>query len=145
MKKLLAIIFLLILLQSIGGYFVLLNLQQAHCREEAEKKMKAEIPAEQLVKFVFSDAEFKQITWERTNKEFFFNHQLYDIIRHEIIANKHILLCFDDKQESKIKRQLIEHQQQQSKNTYTALYQLLFQLYDIPNLFACLFSPNDVV
>jgi hypothetical protein len=112
-----------------GGYFVLLRFQQEHIRKDVEQKIKSEIPFELLHTFIFSNDEFENINWERPNKEFISNNTLFDIVKHEIKGNKHILLCLDDKQETHVK-QILE--QQKNKNNDLAIYQLLLQLYDIP-------------
>lgn len=140
MKRAIPIIFLSLLVMKIGGYFAFLSVQQIILKEEAKERIIQLLPKESLVKLSFSNEDFAKIDWQEQDKEFYFNHKLYDIVRSEFDGKSHILYCLSDEKETAIYDKILQISKVQNdelpvKNTMASLLNLLSLKYTVPEIF----------
>ncbi|MDZ7897516.1 MAG: hypothetical protein U5N85_05755 [Arcicella sp.] len=140
MKRLISIIFLSLIVMKIGGYFSFLKVQQLIFKEEAKEKIICHLPKEKLVKFSFSKQEFVNLDWEEDGREFYFNHNLYDIVRSEFDGKIHTLYCFSDHKETAVYDKIVElsdahNDELPQKNNMASFLNLLLLKYTIPPIF----------
>ena len=148
MKRLISIIFLCLLVMKIGGYFTFLTIQQIIFREEAKEKILQHLPTNKLTKLRFSDHEFHAIDWEETNQEFYYEGNLYDVVRIEFEQKNHIIFCIADENETEIYSELQQMSKAQNdeipiKNTVISFLNLLNLKYTIPPILS--FKSNLII
>jgi hypothetical protein len=139
MKRLISIIFLSLLVMKIGGYFAFLSVQQIILKEEIKEKIYKILPNENLIKLSFSSEDFAKIDWQEQDKEFYFNHKLYDIVRSEFNGKNHVLYCLSDEKETIVYDKILQISQVQNdelpvKNTMASFLNLLLLKYTIPQI-----------
>lgn len=101
-KKSLSILLLLIFTFKLAGVFIVFKIQQTSIRKELKHQIKAGIPESDLHPFVFSIAEYNALEWVRKDIEFRLNHEMFDIVKTEIVGGQYLLLCVNDKEESNL-------------------------------------------
>jgi hypothetical protein len=139
MKRLISIIFLSLLVMKIGGYFAFLSVQQIILKEEIEERIIKNLPKENLAKLSFSSDEFTKIDWQEQDKEFYYKHKLYDIVRSEFNGENHVFYCLSDEKETVIYDKILQISQVQNdelpvKNTMASFLNLLLLKYTIPQI-----------
>lgn len=139
MKRLISITFLSLLIMKIGGYFAFLSIQQNIFKEEAKERISHLLPKSKLTKISFSKIQFSKIDWKESDKEFYFNYKLYDVVRSEIKGSDHILYCLADDTETEIYSEILQMSKEQSdefplKNTMISFLNLLNLKYTIPQI-----------
>jgi hypothetical protein len=139
MKRLISIIFLSLLVMKIGGYFAFLSVQQIILKEEIEERIIKNLPNENLAKLSFSSDEFTKIDWQEQDKEFYYKHKLYDIVRSEFNGENHVFYCLSDEKETVIYDKILQISQVQNdelpvKNTMASFLNLLLLKYTIPQI-----------
>ena len=148
MKRIISIIFLFLLVMKIGGYFAFLTIQQIIFREEAKEKILHHLPANKLTKLSFSDQEIQAIDWEETNKEFYYEGNLYDVVKIEFEQKNCIIFCLADENETEIYSELQQMSKAQNdeipvKNTMISFLNLLNLKYTIPSILS--FKSNAII
>ncbi|NOT51789.1 MAG: hypothetical protein HOP10_11000 [Chitinophagaceae bacterium] len=104
LRKLTAIIFILIFAFNVAGYYPLFKIKQQKIRKEVRKRIKNAIPNEELTLFVFdtSSEEFKKIQWVEEH-EFRYRGSMYDIVRQSSGENGTLsFYCINDEHEEKL-------------------------------------------
>jgi hypothetical protein len=104
MKKIIAILLFFILGLSIFGLYPLLKIMQYHARLEMAIRIRNGVPAKDLHQIVF--IENKRPDWTKTNKEFFHEGHLYDVVEEISRGDSTVYLCLKDTKETKLDQQL---------------------------------------
>lgn len=102
MKKLLVLFFLLLTFLKIGGFVAVLGIMREVVRKQVFQKIKNEVAIKDTKCIVGTTENLKKIKWEKENKEFWFDDELYDIIRIEEKQGKKYYYCLSDKNEQHI-------------------------------------------
>jgi len=117
-KKSIIGFFVLLLLYSFCGELLLWQWQSAQVRQAIKHQLKTQIPAKNLHRFLFTQAEFDALQWYKKDKEFKLDHRLYDIVNKTKKNDTIVLLCINDTEEESLFARLDElvNKQLQSKN-----------------------------
>jgi hypothetical protein len=83
-----------------GGYFTYLSIEREIVRERIEQQIIHHLPTSALVCIVGNPENLAQMTWERENKEFRFQGELYDVVSIDIKNGVTHYFCIDDKEET---------------------------------------------
>lgn len=109
MKKLLSILFILIFLYNLSGYYVVFRALQYRVRREIKHRIKQNVSDDELV--LISIANDNCLTWTKPNKEFRYKGEMYDIVSQETKEDMILYYCIHDFKESKLFADLDEHVQ----------------------------------
>ena len=139
MKKIVSIIFLSLLVMKIGGYFAFLTVQQHILREEAKERILHNIPSHKQIKLIFSDKQFETIDWKETDKEFYLNGILFDVVNTKMEGNRHVFYCISDEKETEIYAKILQmsnvtQHETPIKNNLISFLNLLTLKYVIPQI-----------
>lgn len=139
MKRLISIIFLSLLIMKIGGYFAFLTFQQNNFREEAKERILHLLPTNKQTKLIFSTKQFNEIDWAESNKEFYFQERLYDVVNIKVEGNNHIIYCIADENETEVYAQILQMSKVQNdelpvKNNMISFLNLLTLKYTLPQI-----------
>ena len=103
----------MILLLKMGGFYAILSYQRHEIREKVEQKMLNFLEKTELI-YIVENAENKsKIAWERPEKEFRFEGNLYDVAYVETISGIKYYYCLSDEDETKLEAKvdkLLENQ-----------------------------------
>lgn len=102
MKKLLVLFLLLLTFLKIGGFVAILGISREVMRKQVFEKIKHKVNISETICIVETTENLKKITWEKENKEFWFDGELYDIVRIEEKNDIKNYYCITDKTEQKI-------------------------------------------
>ena len=100
-----------------GGFYAILSFEREEMREKMEQKMLKNINKTDLVCIVENADNFSKIQWERLEKEFSFEGNLYDVVYTEKIDGVKNYYCLSDKDETKLEAKidkLLDKQNQHS-------------------------------
>lgn len=111
MKKVLSILFLLIFLYNLTGYYVVFRALQYQVRREVKHRIKQNVSDDELVLIPISIADNNSLTWTKPNKEFRYKGEMYDIVRQETKKDMILYYCIHDFKESKLFSDLDEYVQ----------------------------------
>jgi hypothetical protein len=100
MKKILAILILLLFWFSIVGYFHIFRLLQEEVRHEIKYSLKQGIPEKDLTILSFSHGD--RINWVRQGKEFRYEGRMYDVVRQTENDRGVTYYCIDDEKEARL-------------------------------------------
>ncbi len=100
MKKIIFYLLFSIFIYQIGGYFIGFSIMKYSIKSEMKIKIKKSLNANeyQFFNFIIISKE-KSFKWEESDKEFWYNGRIYDIVK---IEKSGILKCIDDIQEKKL-------------------------------------------
>jgi hypothetical protein len=117
MKKILSILFLLIFLFNLAGYFVIFKMMQYSARQEMITLIKKNIPDQELVKVVVPNCLIPSSSDFRFTEEgeFIYKGRYYDIVRQRSEGNNTIFYCINDTNEEKLFDGLNEHIKQNTE------------------------------
>lgn len=108
MRPTASILLVLLLLQSAGS-IVLLQLQQTQIRREMKRAIRAGLPEERLVRFVFTSGDQlaggERVEWIEAH-EFRYRGVMYDIARTEHAQGRTVRYCVRDDAETALYAQL---------------------------------------
>jgi hypothetical protein len=93
---------MLILLFNISGHFISFKIAQQSIKKEIKRKIKNHLPETELAVFTFSISDLNKLKWEETRKEFWFNGNLYDIVKKQEDAGTITFYCINDRQEKSL-------------------------------------------
>jgi hypothetical protein len=93
---------LALFLLQIVGYLPVFKLQQWDIRRKMELMIKENVLNETVHRIIISNDNKTQLHWERADKEFWFEGNLYDIIRSEIRDGATIYYCLSDVKETNL-------------------------------------------
>lgn len=109
MKSTVSFFLLIIFLFNTIGYFVVFKISQNQIRKEVKREIKMRLNDSDLHSIVFNKNELKKINWVKTDKEFVFGNELYDIVRTTDTGTTITYYCINDKQEEQLFTNLEEH------------------------------------
>jgi hypothetical protein len=113
MKKILSILFLLVFVYNLAGFFIVFKCQQYSVKSDMKALLKKDIPDSKLDKIIIPDADINSGTSDfrylDDNKEFFYNGKLYDIARSYDDGIKTVFYCINDMNEEQLYSKLEEH------------------------------------
>jgi hypothetical protein len=104
MKRILSILFLMIFLFNLAGYFVVFKMMQYSAREEMKTLVKKNIPLEKLLKIVVPAKEINSSPVFRflEENEFIYKGKRYDIVKQSTEGNNTIFYCINDTSEERL-------------------------------------------
>lgn len=105
LRKVISILFLVIIFCSEIGYYFFYTLQQYQVKSQARKELLSNIDLSLLEK-IDLEKNILSIEWEEEGKEFYLEGQLYDVKKTVIENSKTILYCINDKKEEQIVKKL---------------------------------------
>ncbi len=83
-----------------GGFYAILSFEHEEIREKVEQKLIKSLNKSELVCVVDNDKNFPKIEWERPEKEFRFEGNLYDVVYKEKAFEVTYYYCLSDKDET---------------------------------------------
>ena len=116
MKFIVSITLLSIFLLKIGGYYTYLNFERQEIREEMEQKMLNTIPKSSLTCIVANPENLTKIEWERADKEFSFEGNLYDIVSIEVVSGVTHYYCLNDQAETQLENKIAQFLDSQNES-----------------------------
>lgn len=137
MKKIHALLLLIILLQiGAGGFFLLWqNLHQYNMQHVQHDK--------NLVLLHIAKQDFALLHWEKKGKEFILEGKRYDVESITVEEGKYIIACVHDTKEEKIVRNLVRQysdNQATNKKTATLKYPFFEYIYSIQKIVTFIFT-----
>lgn len=115
-----AVLVLLVFLFNMTGVYILFKVEQTHIRKSIKHQIKANIPIDQLHKFVLSHSSYKELNWIRPNIEFRMGNDMYDIVHLVLCGDSIQLQCVNDKEEAILFAkldELLQKKMEQESNT----------------------------
>ena len=116
-KILLSLILLSALLLKMGGYYAILSFEREEIREKVEQKIIKSLKKSELICIIADAENLPKITWERPEKEFSFEGNLYDVVHIEEVSGITYYYCLSDKDETILEAKidkLLENQTESS-------------------------------
>lgn len=113
MKSILSLFIFFTLLVKMGGYYAYLMIERENIREKIEREITQSIPKSALKCIIANPKNSAKIEWRRSEKEFKFEGELYDIVSVEIHNGTAYYFCVNDKTETLLEAKidnLLEHQ-----------------------------------
>jgi hypothetical protein len=108
-RKLLPFVLLGLILFQLLGFTVYFSFEKAKIQKQLKSYLKEGVPKDQLKHFVFSATELKALNWIKRN-EFKIGENYYDVVWKKTDKNGLFNLeCVDDKQETKLFKQLAHY------------------------------------
>ena len=89
-----------------GGFYAVLSFEREEIREEMEQKILKYINKADLVCIVENTENLSKIQWERPEKEFSFEGDLYDVVYKENAFGVTYYYCLSDKDETKLEAKI---------------------------------------
>ena len=150
LKALLSLILFSALLLKMGGFYAILSYERHEIRENVEHKIIKSLKKSELICIIANAENLSKIVWERPQKEFRFNGNLYDIAYLETISGINYYYCLTDKAETKLElkiNKLFNNQTQNmplGDNAKLILYLLVQPLiaHQNPSFYFNYFSPE---
>ena len=100
-KKIFTILFIsLIAFSQIGYYLIIHQARQEH--KAYIKKLLHQNISEKLLTAIDYTANRQAIYWEEEGEEFFFNGEIYDLVKTKNVAGKLYLYCINDEKENEL-------------------------------------------
>src|SRR5436190_9978548 len=106
MRKIISFSFIAVLFINLFGYFVSFTIQRYKIREEVRKLIKGEM-MKHTQQFVFTEAEYNQLSQYDGGSEFSLNGCMYDVVKKEMKSGKIILTAYFDHQETGLLDKLV--------------------------------------
>ena len=100
MKTLLSLTLLFALLLKMGGFYAILSFEREEIREKVEQKIINSLHKSDLICIVADAENQNKIEWERAEKEFHFEGNLYDVVYSENVHGVTYYYCLSDKDET---------------------------------------------
>lgn len=106
MKKIIAIASVVMLAFSLGGYYLVIVVQQQNVRNKIKQQIKQGVPDSKLTKVVVTAETRKQLSWKH-GKEFRYKGTMFDVVRTEMCEDgTTVYYCITDTQETDLFAQL---------------------------------------
>lgn len=83
-----------------GGFYAILSYERHEIREEMEQKLLNSLEESELICIVENAENLPKIAWERPEKEFSFEGNLYDVVYKESAFGVTYYYCLSDKDET---------------------------------------------
>jgi hypothetical protein len=116
-KTFLSLTLFFALLLKMGGFYAILSFEREEIREKVEQKIIKSLKKSELICIVADDKNSYKIEWERPEKEFRFEGNLYDVVYSENTLGVTYYYCLSDKDETKLEAKidkLLENQTEKS-------------------------------
>lgn len=113
MKTVIATILLFFAITSQLGTYAVYLIQQKWVKEDMARQIASHLPDSELVKIQDS----KNLDWEEEGKEFFLDHQFYDIVKTEKINGVVWYYCINDNIQTKLYNDFAKTVKSNNENT----------------------------
>jgi hypothetical protein len=116
-KTLLSLTLFFALLLKMGGFYAILSFEREEIREKVEQKVIKSLKKSELICIVANAENLSKIEWERPEKEFHFEDNLYDVVYSENTLGVTYYYCLSDKDETILEAKidkLLENQTEKS-------------------------------
>jgi len=97
-----SIVVLFVMILSLTGYYPVFKLEQWKLHNQFKKMVKAEIPKNQLIRFVVNRHNERFVNWIKKDKEFRYKGRMYDVVKAENSQQGMIYYCINDQQETRL-------------------------------------------
>jgi len=117
-RKIVAILLLMIFWFSTIGYFHLYRLIQVEVRHTMKVKLEEQLPDDELS--IISFAASEKIHWVRKGKEFLHQGKMYDVVRKIDDGSQTVYYCIDDRKETQLvsmMEDMLKDNMKKDKNT----------------------------
>lgn len=101
MKKILGIAFIILLIFSVGGYYLLYMFKEHQLQEEVRHEMLKKLPLEKL-EVIDAAKNSDEIVWEEKDREFYLDGKLYDVAAIKEIEGHTLIYCLNDEKEEEL-------------------------------------------
>ena len=105
LRKVISILFLVIIFSSEIGYYFFYTLQQYQLKSQARKELLSNVSLFMLEK-IDLEKNIRSIEWEEEGKEFYLKGQFYDVKKTVTENGKTILYCINDEKEEQLVKKL---------------------------------------
>lgn len=102
MRKLISIPLVFIFLFNIGGYYLWFSVMQYGIQKEIGKEIAAGIKDEDLTLIVIPEKGESEIAWIKSEKEFRYKDEMYDVVKTKNLPGKKLYYCINDKKEKQL-------------------------------------------
>jgi hypothetical protein len=102
MKKEISWILLFIAILKIGGFLAILSVEKEIVRREMKEKITKSIDINSLTCIIGTPQNLSRIEWEEENKEFWYENELYDIVKTQTHAGLIYYYCLSDIKEKEV-------------------------------------------
>jgi hypothetical protein len=102
MKKILSWTFLFIVALKIGGFHAILSVEKEMVRREMKEKIATSIDINSLVCIIGTPQNLSKIEWEESDKEFWFENALYDVVITKNQQGINYYYCLSDVNEKEV-------------------------------------------
>ena len=116
MKTLLSLTLLFALLLKMGGFYAILSFEREEIREKVEQKIIKSLSKSELICIVADDYNSSKIEWERPEKEFRFEGNLYDVVYAENALGITHYYCLSDEDETKLEAKIDKLLEKETKH-----------------------------
>jgi hypothetical protein len=89
-----------------GGYHAILSIEKEEIREKVEQQIIKSLKKSDLICIIANAENISKIEWERPEKEFSFEGDLYDVVYSESVCGITHYYCLRDIDETKLKRKI---------------------------------------
>ncbi len=137
MKKVSAILLLLLILYQLVGYYSIHHFQVYRIKKDVKKQIKNSIPQDQLTSISYTLSEIDKINWVEKDKEFIFEGVMYDVVKVKMTDSIITFFCIADfketelfaKLDSYVNKYIASNPKQQKKSSLVfSKFQLIFLL-----------------
>ncbi|MFY9307587.1 MAG: hypothetical protein WAQ28_00920 [Bacteroidia bacterium] len=109
LKKTTIYILLGIFLFNTAGYFIAFKIAQHQVQKEIKAEIKQGLSIDQLIPIVIKKECLNQVDWRESGKEFYYQGNLYDIVKSSENADSITYYCISDTQEELLFEHLEDH------------------------------------
>jgi hypothetical protein len=112
LKKIIAVILLLVFLYNVSGYYIWFKLEQYNIKSEIRNN--SEIKALTLIIIPLNGK--SGLVWTEDNKEFIYHGEMYDVVKVKTGNNSKYYYCINDKKEKQLLTDFIKKDSSQKKS-----------------------------
>jgi hypothetical protein len=109
MRKIISILCVSLFLFNYAGFYIAFNIDQFIIKEEIRRKLMFDIPVNELAVITINNNSKTKLSWYDGNKEFSYNHKMYDVVRMQNNDTTTIYYCIEDNKENQLNKKLEEH------------------------------------
>ena len=120
-----------------GGFYAILSYERHEIREKVEQKLLNSLDKSELTCIVANAENLSKIEWQRPEKEFSFERNLYDVVYKENAFGVTYYYCLSDKDETKIEAKIDKLLENQSEKTPFGSHSILILLLLSEPLISC--------
>lgn len=101
-RKLIFIFIAILLLFKIAGQYPIFKIRQTQIQQSIKNQIAQNIPNQFLDKITFDFQDITKVKWEKIDKEFWYQGNLYDVLRFEKTDKNITYYCIKDTKETKL-------------------------------------------